>query len=47
MKEKCGSCKEEKEIKFECTFCEEGRMCKECGQEHRGWCQTRDDWIYF
>ena len=43
-KEICGSCKEEKYIKFECGFCSEGRMCKECGEEHRSWCQTRNDW---
>ena len=46
IKETCGSCKNEKEIKFECGFCEEGRMCKDCGQEHRSWCQARDDWNY-
>ena len=31
-KETCGSCGEKKEIKFECGFCIEGRMCKECGE---------------
>ena len=45
-KEICGSCKEEKVIEFECSFCSEGRMCRECGQEHRTWCQTREDWTF-
>ena len=35
---------EEKTIRFECGFCQEGRMCKECGEEHRSWCNVRDDW---
>ncbi len=45
-KEKCGACHKEKQIKFCCNFCEEGRMCKECGEEHRSWCETRDDWEF-
>jgi len=45
-KEICGSCKEEKVITFECCFCSEGRMCEECGREHRQWCQAKDDWIF-
>lgn len=42
----CGSCKEEKVIKFACNFCSEGRMCWDCGEEHRGWCNTKDDWEF-
>lgn len=44
--EKCGSCKEEKIIKFICNFCSEYRMCRECGEEHRHWCSTRDEWEF-
>lgn len=45
-KEICGSCGEEEIIKFECGFCSEGRMCQECGQDHRTWCQVNDEWEF-
>ena len=45
-KETCGDCHKEKIIKFECGFCSEGRMCKECGEGHRNWCGTRDEWKF-
>ena len=44
--ETCGSCNEEKIIKFECGFCIESRMCRDCGYEHRVWCEARDDWDF-
>ena len=47
MKEKCSSCKEEKEIKMRCNFCDDGyAFCEECAEEHRSWCMTKDDWEF-
>ena len=44
--EVCGACKEEQTIAFECRFCSESRMCRECGEEHRNWCQVKDEWNF-
>lgn len=46
MKDKCENCDEECIIKFACNFCQEGRMCRECGTDHRQWCIARDDWEF-
>ena len=44
---KCSNCKQEKQIKMKCNFCEDGyALCEECAREHRSWCKTRDDWQF-
>ena len=46
-KETCDVCKKEEKIVFDCAFCNEGLMCRECGKDHRTWCQVIDEWIFY
>lgn len=44
----CSSCGENiNRIAMKCHFCDDGyALCKDCAEEHRGWCNTKDEWEF-